>query len=75
MRLCAERAQLHLRDVRIRFANNLMEVIHVPSQLAAGSCTAPTFLSGGRRSLSSVDVTAATVGINVLQARLRIEGR
>jgi hypothetical protein len=75
IRLCAERAQLRLHDARVRLANNLVQVLHVPSQLASGSCTQPTFLTGGRRFLSSVDVTAATVGVPVLQGRIRVEAR
>lgn len=75
VRLCAERAQLRLHDARVRFTNNLLQVLHVPSQLANGSCTAPTQLTGGRRFVSSAEVTAATVGVSVHQGRVRIEGR
>ena len=75
VRLCAERAQLRLHDARVRFTNNLIQVLHVPSQLANGSCTAPSTLTGGRRFVSTVDLTAATVGVSVLQGRLRVEGR
>ncbi|HWJ38675.1 MAG TPA: beta/gamma crystallin-related protein [Sphingomicrobium sp.] len=75
VRLCAERAQLRLHNARIRFTNNLIQVLHVPSQLASGNCTAPAPVTGGRRFVSTVDVTAATVGVSVLQGRLRVEGR
>jgi hypothetical protein len=75
VRLCAERAQLRLHYARVRFTNHLIQQLHVPSQLADGSCTHSFFLTGGRRFLASVDVTAATVGVTVRQGRLRVEGR
>jgi hypothetical protein len=75
IRLCAERAQLRLHYARARFTNHLIQQLHVPSQLADGTCTQPFFLTGGRRFLTAVDVTAATVGITVRQGLLRVEGR
>jgi hypothetical protein len=75
VRLCAERAQLRLHYARARFANGLVQQLHVPSQLADGSCTHSFLLTGGRRGLTAIDVTAATVGVSVRQGRLRIEGR
>ncbi len=75
VRLCAERAQLRLHYARARFTNNRIQQLHVPSQVADGSCTQSFFLTGGRPFLASVDVTAATVGVTVRQGRLRVEGR
>jgi hypothetical protein len=75
VRLCAERAQLRLHYARARFTNGAVQQLHVPSQLGDGSCTHSFFLTGSRRFLASVDVTAATVGVSVRQGRLRVEGR
>lgn len=73
LRLCAENARIRLHEARVRFTNNLTQSLHVPSQLESGKCTNSLLLTGARRSLRSVDVTAASVGI--ARGRIRVEGR
>lgn len=73
LRLCAEGAGIRMREAHARFTGNFRQSLDVPSQLDTGSCTGAQFLIAGRRSLLSVEVTAASVGI--ARARIRIEGR
>lgn len=73
LRLCAEGAGIRLRDARVRFAHNLIQTLNLPSQLDNGRCTDAQFMTAGRRNPTSVEVTAASIGI--ARGRIRVEGR
>ena len=73
LRLCAEGAGIRLRDGRVRFAHNLFQTLNLPPQLDNGRCTDAQFMTAGRRNPSSVELTAASIGI--ARGRIRVEGR
>ena len=74
LRLCAERNRIRVHDARARFANGRTQALHAPSQIAGGSCTNPLLLTGGRRNVTSVDVTVSTLAL-LARGRIRVEGR
>jgi hypothetical protein len=73
IRLCAESTAIRLHHGRVRFTNGLFQTLRLPSQINSGQCSDPIAITGNRRNLRTIEVTASSVG--VARGRLRLEGR
>jgi hypothetical protein len=73
LRLCTEDFALRLHGARARFTNNQAQDLRLPSSVERGACTQPLPLTGPRRNLRSVEVTATSLGSG--RTRMRLEGR
>ncbi len=73
VRLCAEGSRMRLYGARARFSNARFQTLDIPRNIESGRCTGPMSLTSAPRDLSSVEVTATSLGIT--RGRIRLEAR